>query len=96
MSTKSVSIGRKIIGIFFGLIVFAISSKVLFIIIVAIGAAILGSDKNEALKNIEATANIIAFLLGAVLFNKTYKAFTGTVLFRVWGFSKRKDNTTDK
>jgi hypothetical protein len=96
MTNKLVSIGKKAIGIILGLIVFALSFKVIVFIIVVISALgmrvinIHVSENHGALNAIEDSANILAFLFGAALFNKTYKAITGTVLFRVWGFSKRK------
>jgi hypothetical protein len=102
MINKSVGIVKKVIGIMLGLIVFAISFKVIFYIIVVIGAIGLDvanihtSENHTILNAIEDTANILALLFGAALLNKTYKAFTGSELFRVWGFSKRENNKAIK
>jgi len=80
MNIKSMS--KIVVGIILGLIVFAISAKIIVFLVSVISALGLGAinihvyKNQDVLKDVEAVANILGFIGGAYLFVKTYKLFT--------------------
>jgi hypothetical protein len=83
VGTKAVSVTRKIIGFFLGLIIFGIFSKVIIFLVAIISALGLGvvgihiSENTEALKDVDALGNILGFVGGGYVAIKTYYIVVG-------------------
>jgi len=78
VKTNTVRGTRIILGVFSGLLVFAIVFKLLVFLITIISLFLLGgfgvdiSGSTETVANVDAIANILALIISAILANKTY------------------------